>query len=255
MNARNTRRTTLMLAALGVGLAAMPATAQDNAISVGHFDTVGDAPPPWQVVRLDEQVPPTRYRVIAWDGITAVEALADASMALLARPLDVDLTRTPVLCWRWRVDAPLVAADMATKAGDDYAARVYVTFSLPSAAMDFSTRFKLGLARSVFGVDVPDAAINYVWDNRYPVGTERPNAYTDRNHMMVLRSGAAEADTWVTERRDVVQDVAKAYGTEEVHAIQLALAADTDNTGERARSGFADLHFVARNATCSFAPP
>lgn len=245
-------RRALTLAVLG--LASLPVAARDDAVSVGRFDTAGDAPPPWQVVRLDQKVPPTRYRVMAWDGVMAVEARAEASMALLARPLDVDLERTPVLCWRWRVDAPLVTADMATKAGDDYAARVYVTFGLPAEAMDFSTRFKLGLARGLFGQDVPDAAINYVWDNRYPVGTERPNAYTDRNRMLVLRSGPAEAGAWVSERRDVVRDIARAYGTEQVRAVQLALAADTDNTGESARSGFADLHFVARDAACGFAP-
>jgi hypothetical protein len=243
------------LALATLGLASLPVAAQDNAISVGHFDATSETPPaPWQVVRFDEKVPPTHYRVMTWDGIAAIEARAEASMALLARPLDVDLTRTPVLCWRWRVDAPLVNADMATKAGDDYAARVYVTFSLPDEAMDFSTRFKLGLARGLFGQDVPDAAINYVWDNRYPVGTERPNAHTDRNRMLVLRSGPDEAGAWVTERRDVVLDVARAYGTEAAQAIQLALAADTDNTGESARSGFADLHFVARDAACGFAP-
>lgn len=249
----NPQRWAFALAVLG--LTNLPASAQNIAVSVGHFDAASETPPaPWQVVRLDERVPPTHYRIFDWDGIAAVEARADASMALLARPLDIDLERTPVLCWRWRVDAPLVSADMATKAGDDYAARVYVTFSLPDEAMGFSTRFKLGLARSVFGKDVPDAAINYVWDNRYPVGTEKPNAYTDRNRMMVLRSGADDAGAWVTERRDVVRDIANAYGTEQVIAIQLALAADTDNTGERARSGFADLHFVARDAACSFAP-
>lgn len=32
------------------------------------------------------------------------------------------------------------------------------------------------------------------------------------------------------------------------------LAVDTDNTGERARAGFADLHFVARGAQCRFPP-
>lgn len=247
-----TLRHACTLAALG--LASLPAAAQDNAVSVGRFDSAGDAPPPWEIVRLDQRVPPTRYHVVEWDGITAVEALAEASMALLARPLDIDLEHTPVLCWRWRVDAPLSSADMATKAGDDYAARVYVTFSLPDEAMDFSTRFKLGLARNVFGKDVPDAAINYVWDNRYPIGTEKPNAYTDRNRMLVLRSGAGDAGAWVSERRDVVRDIASAFGTEQVRAVQLALAADTDNTGERARSGFADLHFVARDAACSFTP-
>jgi hypothetical protein len=30
----------------------------------------------------------------------------------------------------------------------------------------------------------------------------------------------------------------------------MALTADTDNTGESARAGFADIHFVAEDAPC-----
>lgn len=232
------------------------ALAQGAADQVGRFDAaVGTPPAPWQVIRLDERVPPTQYRVISWDGVSAVEAVANASMALLARPLAVDLARTPVLCWRWRVDAPLKTADMATKSGDDYAARVYVAFSLPPDAMSLATRAKLALARGIYGDHVPDAALNYVWDNRYPIGTQRPNAYTERSRMIVLQSEPRHAGEWVTERRDILRDAMQAFGTDRVRPTLLAVAADTDNTGERARSGFADLHFVPRDAACSFPRP
>lgn len=209
-----------------------------------------DVPAPWRVVQLDKKVSPTHYRVTRWDDVFAIEATAERSMALLARPVEVDLNRTPVLCWRWRVDAPLVKADMATKAGDDYAARVYVSFSMPPSALDFLTRTKLKLARSIYGDVVPDAAINYVWDNRYPIGTRKPNAYTDRTHMIASESGAANAGKWVVARHDVLQDAIAEFGSEQARLIQLSVAADTDNTGERARAGFADFHFVERNAAC-----
>ncbi len=229
--------------------------AQDAVDDVGQFDAAVSTPPaPWQVIRLDQRVPPTQYRIISWDGVAAVEATANASMALLARPLTVDLTRTPVLCWRWRVDAALKTADMANKSGDDYAARVYVAFSLPTAAMSFVTRAKLGLARSIYGEQVPDAALNYVWDNRYPVGTERPNAYTDRTRMMVLQTGDGNAGQWIVERRNVLAAAEQGFGKLAYKATLLAVTADTDNTGEKARAGFADLHFVGDNATCDFPP-
>lgn len=229
------------------------ALAQGATEYVGRFNAgTGAVPAPWQVIRLSERVPPTHYQVITWDGVAAVEAVANASMALLARPLEVDIKSTPMLCWRWRVKAPLVTADMATKRGDDYAARVYVAFDLPSGTMSFITRAQLKVARTIYGDSVPDAAISYVWDNRYPVGTRRPNAYTDRTEMIVLRSGAQQAGSWVSERRDVLADATKAFGTDRVQPGLLAIAADTDNTGESARSGFADLHFVARSTACDF---
>ena len=220
---------------------------------VGRFVT-GDAnpPAPWQVVRLDQRIPATQYRVMAWEGVHAVEAVAEASMALLQRPLSGDLRGTPVLCWRWRVEAVLKNADMATRQSDDYAARVYVGFRLPAEAMDFATRAKLLIGRSRYGDQLPDAALSYVWDNRYPVGTERRNVYTDRAHMVVVQSGAQQAGRWMVERRDVLLDVSKAFGTDQAIPTLLAVATDTDNTGESVRAGFADLHFVARNAPCAF---
>lgn len=212
-------------------------------------------PEPWRLIRFDQRVAATQFQLRDWDGVAALEATANASMALLARPLTVDLQRTPMLCWRWRVDAPLLKADMASKAGDDYAARVYLAFNLPSSELSLLTRAKLGLARSVYGPQVPDAALNYVWDNRYPVGTVRPNAYTDRAQMRVLRSGAEDAGRWVNERRDVLADIQQAFATQQVQLSLLALTADTDNTGEQAHAGFADVHFVPRDAPCVFTAP
>ncbi len=209
-------------------------------------------PAPWQVLQLNKKIPATQYRIRTWDGVTAIEAIADRSMALLARPIDIDLNRTPVMCWRWRVHAPLRKADMATKAGDDYAARVYVSFDLPESSLGFLTRVALVLARSIYGQHVPDGAINYVWDNRYPVGTRMPNAYTERSRMVVAESGAAKAGKWVIARHDVQADAIAEFGTAQARLIQIAVASDSDNTGEQAHAGFADFHFVARDAGCSF---
>lgn len=227
--------------------------AQAAPVRVGDFAGSGATPPlPWQTVHLNPKVPATRYRALSWDGRAAVEAQADASMALLARPLEVNLQATPVLCWLWRVDAVLQKADLRQKAGDDYAARVYVTFGLPAESMSLGLRMKLSLGRSLYGDAVPDAAVNYVWDNRHPVGTRAFNAYTDRAALVVQRSGNAEAGRWVGERVNVLADATQAFGALPFQARQLAIASDTDNTGEQARAGFAELHFVGADEPCRF---
>lgn len=223
------------------------------AVDVGRFPPGSAEPPaPWQLQRINDKLTPTLYNLREWDGVRAMEAHAKASMALMARPLAVDLAQTPVLCWRWRVDAPLKTADLRTKAGDDYAARIYITFALKPEALDFGTRAKLRLGRAVFGPQLPDAAINYVWDNHNPIGTRAPNAYTDRTRIVVTRTGAADAGRWVEERRDVLLDATQEFGPHIAATQQLALASDTDNTGEEAHAGFADLHFVGRDAACTF---
>ena len=218
---------------------------------IGKFPGSGAVPPPWRVVQIDKKTKPTTYRLATVAGVAAVEARANDSMALLARPLSVDLAATPILCWRWLVDAPVARGDMTKKSGDDYAARLYVAFDMPDSAMSAGTRFKLGIARRLFGGNVPDAALNYVWDNRSPVGTRRKSAYTDRAELIVAETGTARAGTWVTERVDVAADFATAFGNRRGTPIQIAVASDTDNTGSIARAAFADLRFVTRRQSCS----
>lgn len=231
--------------------AAMILIAAGDAVWIGKFAGSGAVPAPWRVVQIDKKIKPTSYRLATIAGVTAVEARANGSMALLARPLTVDLAATPILCWRWFVDAPIARGDMTKKSGDDYAARVYVAFDMPDKALSAGTRLKLSLARRLFGANVPDAAVNYVWDNRNPVGTRRKSAYTDRAEVIVAETGTARAGAWVSERADVAADFAAAFGDRPGKAIQIAVASDTDNTNSVARAGFADLHFVARQQSCS----
>jgi hypothetical protein len=219
---------------------------------VGRFPAEGAAPAPWQIVRLNKKVAPTTYRSATVAGTGAIEAKANKSMALLARPLRVDLARTPILCWRWLIDAPVAKADLRKKSGDDYAARIYVAFDIPDDKLGAGTRMKLSLGRRMFGGNLPDAALNYVWDNKHAVGTRAKSPYTDRAELIVAETGGARAGGWVTERADVAADFARAFGGVPGTATQLALASDTDNTASIARAAFADLHFVGRDEKCSF---
>ena len=233
-----------------------PVLAKAQVLDVGRIPAgASTIPAPWQVVVLSDGTAATRYGLREWDGVPAIEAYAKASMALLARPLRVDLEHTPILCWRWRIDAPLMHADLAKRSGDDFAARVYVTFSLPHEVLSVGQRLRLGVARQLFGAQVPDAAINYVWDNSHPVGFEAPNAYTVHAQMIVLESGPERVMRWIEERRDVFSDARRLFSTDQVTTTLLAIASDTDNTGEFAHAGFADLHWVAADQPCSFSRP
>ena len=157
-----------------------------------------------------------------------------------------------------RIDQVIAAADMNTKGGDDYAARVYLSFDIVPDQLSFGTRVKLSLGRSIFGSQVPDAAVNYVWDNKHAIDTLQDNAYTDRARMLVLRSGNGKAGGWVQERRNVLADLQRAFGDTEAKGAKLsglAIATDTDNTGGEAHAGFADFRFVANTAECAEPTP
>lgn len=198
----------------------------------------------WQALKPAPKARDTRYSLVGEAGRTVLMAEADRSMSGLIHSVRVNTRRFPLLRWRWKIAAPVANADMRTKNGDDYAARVYVMFDYPVARLPLSTRLKMKVAESVYGQKLPSAALNYVWDNRQSVGTIEPNAYTNRARMIVARSGAAEANTWVTETRDLRADFLAAFGEQAPNVVAIAIATDTDNTGGKAQAWFGDLEFL-----------
>jgi hypothetical protein len=198
----------------------------------------------WQPLRPAPNAPDTRYALVKEGDRTVLKAEAQASMSGLVHTVRVDLRKTPFLRWRWKIAAPLNSADMREKAGDDYAARIYVMFDYPIEKLPFGTRAKLKLGEALYGQKLPTAALNYIWDNRQPVGTIQPNTYTDRARMIVVESGAGKAGQWVTETRDLRVDFRAAFGEEAPDVIAVALATDTDNTGENVVAWYGDLQFL-----------
>ena len=181
------------------------------------------------------------------DGGTTVLRLVSADAAgSIAHRLRADPERTPVLAWRWKVDRVLDGADLARKDGDDYAARVYVTFDVPDVALTFVERIRIRFARLVHGTDLPTAALCYVWDNRHPPGTTSWNAYSSRVRMIVVRSGPEGVGRWAGESRDVAADFKAAFGTEAPAITGVAVSADTDQTHERVTAWFGDLRLEPR---------
>jgi hypothetical protein len=90
----------------------------------------------------------------------------------------------------------------------------------------------------------------YVWDNTHPIGTARKSSYTDRSQLIVAETGSGRARAWVSERADVASDYARAFPRQPGTPIQLAVAADGDNTNSKGRAAFADIYFVRRGQPC-----
>lgn len=188
----------------------------------------------------------TEYALVEDERRTVLRARANASTSGMVRALRVDPRAHPVLAWRWKVTNLIAKSDMASKAGDDFPARLYVTFDLDPATLDLGTRMKLALARAIWGERVPLAALCYVWDSRLPADTIAPNAYTDRVQMVVAESGAARLGRWVAQQRDLGADFRRAFGFDPPAVNGVIVSADTDNTGETAESYFGDVEFRSR---------
>ena len=168
----------------------------------------------------------TLYETVRRDGRTVLRATSRGTASGLYRRLRVDLEKTPILNWTWRVDGTLGDVDERTRAGDDYSARIYVIRSHP--VFVWRTR-----------------AVNYVWASARAEGETWPNAYTDSARHVAVRSGDALAGRWVGERRDVRADFRALFG-EDVRAIDaVAIMTDTDDTGGAAVAYYADVTFTS----------
>lgn len=200
-------------------------------------------PAPWKQTALPGVASHTEYALVRDGDAVVLRAEAQASMSGVAHPLRLDVRAYPLIEWRWKVISLLKKSDIATKAGDDYPARVYVLFDYDIRKLPFSLRAKIRLSR-LAGADVPLAALCYVWDGKAAVGTSVWSAYTDRVRVIVAESGAANLGKWVTMRRDVVADFRTAFGEEPPAISGVVLATDTDNTGESTTAFYGDIRFI-----------
>jgi hypothetical protein len=210
----------------------------------------GTTPPPgWLLQRIPKVERQTRFDLVGDAGTTVLRGRADAAAASLRHAASIDPALTPRLRWRWKTERVLDGADINTKAGDDYAARLYVFFDRKPEQMSFGERALFRIGRARYGERLPAAALSYVWDNRRPVGTMRDNAYTGFVKMIVASSGKASEGQWVTLSRDVAADYRRAFGTEPPRITGVAVAVDTDNTGESTVSYFGDIRFESAGGT------
>ena len=233
---------TLALLAL---LPARPSAAAD-AILVGAFSagTPGALlPAPWQPLHFKNIPRHTRYELVGRDGVTVLEAQAENSASGVARPLDIDPKKYPILRWRWNVANLIEKSDPTRKSGDDYPARLYITFRRDPSGAGALDRAWSALGRALYGVEPPFAGINYIWERALPKGTVVPNVYTDRVRMIVLESGPDQVGRWVAEERNVYEDYRRAFGAEPPMISGLALMTDSDNTGASATAWYGDISF------------
>ena len=224
-------------------------SAADAFIKIAEFSTadVGtDLPVGWERMIFEKISKHTEYRLVEENGLTVVRARSEAAASGLTRKVSVDLAQYPMIQWRWKVLNVIEKSDVRTKKGDDYAARIYITFQYDPDRVGFLKKAKYKVGRLLFG-DIPIAAVNYIWESKAPVGTIVDNAYTDFVKMIVVESGAERVGEWVQEERNLYEDYVRAFGEEPPLVNGVAIMTDTDNTGEKATAFFGDIFFKKKD--------
>jgi len=227
--------------AFGVLLAAADGRAAPLVPAFSSQQAGTQVPQGWEPLSFRKGRTPTSYALVNDEGTLVLKANAQSSASALVHRLHVDPKEFPTLRWRWRIAHVLSGSDIARKNGDDYPARVYVTFDLDPKRASLGERMRHKVAQAAFGKDLPYASLCYVWDNKSAVGTIVPNAYTANVRMIVVRSGAARAGQWIAEERNLLEDYRAAFGSDPPPLSGVAIMTDTDDTGESATAWYGDI--------------
>ena len=239
------RRFECLLLAL-IGACAGGALAFEDRVVAAAFSSAQSGaalPAGWVPLKVANIKTPTRYALVDDGGVTVIRAESQAGASGLSRPLRVNPADFPWLRWRWKISNLIDQADLRTKEGDDFPARLYVMFDYPLEKLSFLERNKLRLARALFEPDLPAATLCYVWDGKAAAETLAPSAYSNRVKLIVVTSGAARVKRWVDVERNIAADFRAAFGEEAPPVKAIAIATDTDNTGASATAYFGDISF------------
>lgn len=221
---------------------ALPALADTGSLDFSRAPAGTVLPAGWQRYTMSRHKPPAAVMVETQDDQSVVHIDADRSAGAI-----VDRFRAApdaTLAWRWKIDHTVAKGDLSRRSGDDFAARVYVFFDVPTRQLSFGQRMTLSIARHLTGENLPAAAICYVWDNHHAIGTIAPNPFYAPVHTFVIESGNAKAGQWVAETRDLAADYRKAFGRDPPPLTGIAIASDTDNTRSQANAWFGGIRFI-----------
>ncbi len=215
-------------------------------IEVGKFsaESIGnDLPSQWKPLAFKKIEKHTVFTLVKDGDTVVVKAVAEASASGLIREIKIDPKEYPIVQWSWKVNNILEKGDVQRKDGDDYPARIYITFEYDPSKLSFFEKVKYQAVRLLYGQYPPLGAINYIWESKAPKGTMVPNPYTDRVMMIVVESGEEKLNKWVNEERNVYEDYKRAFGKDLPIISGVAIMTDTDNTGEKAIAYYGDILF------------
>lgn len=175
--------------------------------------------------------PLTKYTLVPDDGTQVLHAQCDNSASGLIWEGDVDLKKTPILHWRWKISGLYAGIDERTKAGDDFPARIYVVTGSSWLPWTLKT-------------------LSYVWSNGSGHGKHGEpywnSPYTSQARMDAVRVGAAGIGQWQQESRDVRADFKQVFGDQVDKVGAVAVMTDCDDSHNHMQAWYGDLHFAAR---------
>ena len=225
-------------------------TAVASAATIPLFSSkrADSAPVEWQLQPVRGIKNLTAYRHVRDDELNAVvlEGVADAAAGALIYRFDDDASVHRVLRFKWKPGNLIASSNPLTKAGDDYVARIYVTFVSDPERASVREKTENALANVLYGETPPHAALSYVFTHKAKLGDIIASPYTARVKKIVVDADPDSVGKWKSFTRDIYVDYKRAFGEEPTRISGIAIMVDTDNTGEKASARFADIVLTTR---------
>ena len=116
-------------------------------LPVGDFSSFApgeNLPSSWEPMIFEEIERHTRYSLVPApeNGATVLKAESKNSVSGLIRKIRIDPRRYPILRWRWRVTRIFPEGNVRKKSGDDYPARIYISFEYDPDKLSLFQRVK-----------------------------------------------------------------------------------------------------------------
>src|SRR5207237_4549295 len=130
----------------------------------------------------------------------------------------------PMLEGQWKSIVLPKGANSCKKATDDQAGQIFIVWP----------RFPEAVRSRIIG---------YVWDTTQPAGTICKSEKTGTVTYVVVHSGPADLDKWITEKRNVVEDFKKIYGEAPDDPSVLSLSIDSNDTNTSSEAMYGPIVF------------
>jgi hypothetical protein len=157
------------------------------------------------------------------EGKQALRMLSNQASFSLQKKFQISLQATPFLVWGWKATELPKGGDFRRSSTDDQAAQLIIAFS--------SSRF-----------------LSYIWDSTAPKGTiaSAPAPLFKKIFAVVMQSGMQSLGTWITERRNLVDDYKQAYDEEPEVIEGVRIQINSQHTQSRAESYWHSIVVTAR---------
>jgi hypothetical protein len=157
------------------------------------------------------------------DGKQALRMRSDQASFALQKKVQVSLQKSPFLVWDWKVTELPKGGDFRHGGSDDQAAQVIIAFS--------SSRF-----------------LSYIWDSTAPKGmiAAASAPLFKKIFAVVMQSGTPGLGTWITERRNLIDDYKQAYGEEPEVIEGIRIQINSQHTESRAESYWHSIAVAAQ---------